>query len=267
MLGGATLGIVLAVPGASAAAHLWGWRPTFVALAILALVAAAAVVAVVVPATQPLTATAATPPGRRSLRPVLALTGLGGLLLVGHFAAFTFVAPLVAGPARALPGGVSGLLLLFGVLSGIGVLVVGRVGDRRPVAALVTSAGLVAAALAGLAALGAHPAVDVLLLATWGLASGALPALLQTAVMRAAGRELRSTAGTLIPVTLNLGIAVGAAAGSAVVGRYGVAALPTPAGAVALVAAVGLAVTTGLVSSRRPQRRPVRTPLGAQARR
>ncbi|WP_226909821.1 MFS transporter [Georgenia ruanii] len=257
VLGGGTLGTVLAVPAANAAGALWGWRTTFGALAALSLLAVAGAVSTLAPRTA--RGEAAARPGqagRRSLRPVVVLVALGGTLLVGHFAAYTFVTELLAGSGASLA--VSAALLLFGVLSGLGVLVVGRVGDRFPRAALVASAGLVAAALLGLIALGAHPLADVAVVAVWGLATGALPPLIQTAVMRAAGPEHRAAAATLIPVVFNLGIAVGAAAGSAVVAAFGVAALPVPAGVVALLAAAGL--TAAGIGARRVS---VRRPRGA----
>ncbi|WP_170297190.1 MFS transporter [Georgenia thermotolerans] len=253
VLGGGTLGTVLAVPAANAAGALWGWRTTFAALAALSLFAAAAALSMLAPATARADAVARSgQAGRRSVRPVVVLVTLGGTLLVGHFAAYTFVTELLADSGGTLA--VSAALLLFGVLSGVGVLVVGRVGDRFPGAALAGSAGLVAAALLGLTALGTHPLGDVAVVALWGLATGALPPLIQTAVMRAAGVEHRAVAATLIPVVFNLGIAVGAAAGSAVVAWFGVGSLPVPAGVVALLAAAGLAAA-GIAGRRSPGRR------------
>lgn len=246
VLGGATLGTVLGTPLASVVAQAWDWRGAFVALAVLAVVAAVLVRVVVRAAAAPAGSDGGTVDGpggqgRPSLRPVLVVAALVGLVLVGHFAAFTFVTRLVEEPAARLPGGVSGLLLLFGVASAVGVAVVGRVGDRRPAAALVVTTVLVAASLVALLVVDA-PSAAVLVVAAWGLTTGALPPLAQTAILRAAGPEHRTTAGTVIPVVFNLGIAVGAALGAAVVDRSGPSALPLPAAAVVLVAAVALAV-------------------------
>ncbi len=270
VLSGATLGTVLGTPLASVVAQAWDWRGAFVALAVLAVVAAVLVRGVVVaaPARAPLARSVGAPPaagaaaggssgdvaevadGRAVLRPLLVVAGLVGLVLVGHFAAFTFVTRLVEQPAAHLPGGVSGLLLLFGVASAVGVVVVGRIGDRRPAATLLVTVVLVAASLVALLAVRAHPAVAVLVVAAWGVTTGALPPLAQTTIMRLAGPEHRSTAATVIPVLFNLGIAVGAALGSAVVDVTGPGALPVPAALVALAAAAGLAVTA------RPRPRP-----------
>jgi len=77
----------------------------------------------------------------------------------------------------------------------------------------------------------------------WGVASGALPPLAQTLILREAGREHRALAGALIPVVFNLGIAIGAALAAVVVGRGALAALPTLGAAVIAAAALGLVGT------------------------
>ena len=70
----------------------------------------------------------------------------------------------------------------------------------------------------------------------WGIASGALPPLAQTLVLRLAGTEHRTLAGALIPVLFNGGIAIGAALAAGVVSRSGPDALPLPAAALVLLA-------------------------------
>lgn len=249
VLGGVTLGTVLGVPAAAAAAEAWGWRTGFAGVAGASVLAAVAVLVVVRPVPAP-TGGAGGPAPTGALRPVVVTAALGGLLLVGHYAVYTFVAPLLAGTAARTPGGLSGLLLGFGVLSAAGTALAGRVGDGRTVRALVATAAVVTVVLALLAGVGRVHAADLLLVGVWGLATGAFPPLAQTAILRTAGPRLRSSAGTLIPVTFNLGIAVGAAAGSAVVGAHGLGALPLPAAAVAALATVLLAVQA------RTRRRP-----------
>ncbi len=248
VLGGATLGTVIGVPAANAVARAWDWRPTFVVLGVLAAVVAAAVLRVVV--APPATSGAASDdvaPARAGLRPVLVVTGLVGLVLVGHFAAYTFVTTLLDDVAAAVPGGVSGFLLLFGVISALGIAVAGRVPDTATATALVVTAASIAASVVGLALLGAHAVLDLVVVTVWGLTTGALPPLAQTTILRLAGPARRGTAATLIPVTFNLGIAVGAALGSLAVDRLGVEALPVPAALVVGAAATGLAAATGWV--------------------
>ena len=84
--------------------------------------------------------------------------------------------------------------------------------------------------------------MSIAVVVVWGVASGALPPLAQTMILRLAGTERRSLAGALIPVVFNLGIAIGAALAALVVDSSGVAALPPLGAAVVAVAAVGLFV-------------------------
>lgn len=242
VLGGATLGTVVGVPLAGLVAEGLGWRPAFAGLAVLAAGSALAVRVAVVPGPPTRGAAPAdATPARAALGRVATLAGLTGLLLVGHFAAYTFVTELLGTPAAALPGGMPGLLLLLGLASAGGLVVVGRLPGSRVGAGLTTSAGVTALALLAVPGAVRHPASTVAVVVVWGAASGALPALAQTQIMARAGERLRTTAGALIPVVLNLGIAVGAAAGSALVARGGPMALPVPAAVVVALAAGGFA--------------------------
>lgn len=267
VLGGATLGTVLGTPIGSLVAQGVGWRAAFAGLAIAAVVAAVLVRTVVRrpvqaalastdaasaartdAATTPTDAPpsdASTPPGSRAasgtLRPMLAIVGLVALLLVGHYGVYTFVTRLVEAPAQAMPGGVGGVLLVFGIASWVGILLAGRFGARTA-RLLIAGALITAVAVAALALVGVHPVVGIAVVVVWGVASGALPALAQTMILRLAGSERRSLAGALIPVVFNLGIAIGAALAALVVDASGVAALPPLGAAVVAVAAAGLFV-------------------------
>ncbi|MGW4929647.1 MFS transporter [Agromyces sp. NPDC004153] len=185
--------------------------------------------------------TPATPAATGTLRPMLAIVGLVALLLVGHYGVYTFVTRLVEAPAQAMPGGVGGMLLAFGVASWLGIVLAGRFGARTA-RVLVAGAFVTAIAVAALALVGVHPVIGIAVVVVWGVASGALPALAQTMILRLAGTERRSLAGALIPVVFNLGIAIGAGLAALVVDASGVAALPPLGAAVVAVAALGLFV-------------------------
>ena len=253
VLGGATLGTVLGTPIGSLVAQGVGWRAAFVGLAVAAVVAAVLVrtvvrrPATVAPGSIPITPTdaasdvapiavtpddapaadsASTPASRGasgSLRPMLAIVGL------------------VVAPAQAMPGGVGGMLLAFGIASWLGIVLAGRFGARTA-RVLVAGAVVTTVSVAALEFVGVHLIVGIAVVAVWGVASGALPALAQTMILRLAGTERRALAGALIPVVFNLGIAIGAALAALVVDASGVAALPPLGAAVVAVAAVGLFV-------------------------
>jgi len=171
---------------------------------------------------------------------MIAVTATVGVLLVGHYGAYTYVTRIVESPAAAVPGGVSTLLLAFGLASALGVFLAGRFGVRTARALVISAAGT-GLALAGLVVVDAHPVVGTAVVVGWGVASGALPPLAQTLILRLGGPARRSTAAALIPVVFNGGIAVGAALASLAVARGGVDALPVPAAVVVAVTAVALA--------------------------
>lgn len=254
VLGGATLGMVIGTPLARLVADAAGWRAAFGALAVLGVLGAVAVRLVVaraaVPAAPEVTAGAtadgAEPgPGAqtpRGMGPLLTVTGLVALVLVGHYGAYTYITRLTEAPAEALPGGMSALLLVFGLASAVGVALAGRFGNRTG-PALIVSVAATALTVAALGVVDVHPAVGIAVVVTWGVVSGGMPPFAQTLILRLAGPERRSFAGALIPVLFNGGIAVGAALASLVVAGSGVAALPLLAALVVAAAAIGLALS------------------------
>ncbi|MEN5073910.1 MFS transporter [Isoptericola cucumis] len=260
VLGGATLGMVLGTPLASLVTDAVGWRAAFAGLGVLTLVVAVLVRSVV--ARRPELAPGSGDDGAADVRagsgpaagpagpgPMITVTVLVGVLLVGHYGAYTYVTRIVEAPAAALPGGMSTLLLVFGLASALGVVLAGRFGARTAPALALSAAGT-ALALLGLVAVDVHPALGAAVVVAWGVASGALPPLAQTLILRLGGPSRRETAGALIPVVFNGGIAVGAAAASLVVADDGAGALPVPAAV--LVGATAVALWVGA----RPWSRP-----------
>ncbi|PUB31733.1 putative MFS family arabinose efflux permease [Promicromonospora sp. AC04] len=251
VLGGATLGMVVGTPLARLVADAAGWRAAFWALAVLSLLSAVAVRLVVARAAVPGGTTAdgaaaasgsgAVAP-QRGLGRLLAVTGLVALVLVGHYGAYTYITRLTEAPAQALPGGMSTLLLAFGLASAAGVALAGRLGDRSG-PALVVSVAATALTVLSLGVVDVSPLLGVAVVVAWGVVSGGMPPFAQTLILRLAGPERRSFAGALIPVVFNGGIAVGAGLASAVVASSGVTALPLLAAVVIGVAALALAAT------------------------
>lgn len=243
VLGGATLGMVLGTPLGRFVADLAGWRAAFWVLAVASGIAAV-LVRLVVPSALPAPHREAgeeADAGAGSLRPMVLVTGLVALVLIGHYGAFTFITRLGEPADAALPGGMGSVLLVFGLASAIGVALAGRVvGDTRP--ALVAATVATAAALLALGAAGQDRWLVLGAVMAWGVVSGALPPLAQTLILRLAGPARRSLAGALIPVLFNGGIALGAAFAAGMVALGGSGALVVPAAALVALAAAGLAV-------------------------
>ncbi|HEX8095227.1 MFS transporter [Jatrophihabitans sp.] len=245
---GNSLALVLGVPLGTALGQWAGWR---VASAVLALAGAfsTAALLLVLPALPASPADLAAGPASRlraaatvirapAVAQVCAVTALA---VIGHFTAYTYIAPL----ARR-GGGLAGheltlLLLGYGALGLLGTVLVGRLVDRRPRAALVSCLGLMIVALTVLAMSRVSGPTVVAVLA-WGAAFTALPVCLQSAILRVAP-QAQDAASAVYVVAFQIGIGGGALAGDRLVvaGRLG--DLPV-VGAVLAVAA-GLVVVVG----------------------
>lgn len=144
LLSGTTLATVLGVPAGALVGTVLGWRATFWAIALLCLPAAVGVL-VGVPrrpggGERPAPAPALAPPPAPSLRdelrvlgrpPVVRALALAALVNAATFAGFTFVAPVVVGPAGLAELWVPVALVLFGLGSFAGVTLAGRWVDTR----------------------------------------------------------------------------------------------------------------------------------------
>jgi DHA1 family inner membrane transport protein len=242
VLGCATAGMVVGTPIARLVADVAGWRVSFVVLGLLT-----AIVAALVPTVGRTGAGGGAAQRRdrdddadRGIAPVLAIAVLVALVLVGHYGAYTYITVLTEAPARVLPGGTAVLLLAFGLASAAGLALAARVRDHTLAALAVTVLGT-AGALAALGATGLHPVLGLGVVVAWGVASGAIPSLAQTEVLRRAGDRHRGLAGALIPVLFNGGIAIGAVLASLVAGAAGPAAVPLPSAGIVLAAGLVLA--------------------------
>jgi predicted MFS family arabinose efflux permease len=219
VLGGITVALCAGIPAGAALAGLLGWRAVFGLLAAVALL--------LVPWTgSQVPAIGGEPPARRvPLRQVASGPGVPAvlavtvLLLTGHQAMYTYIAPFAPGRAGLV-------LLVFGVATVAGIWITGIAADRylRPV--LLTALAVIAAAMTALGLAGRQPAALLAAAALWGAAFGGAPALLQTALIDAAGPARADVATALQTTVYNAGIAAGSLAGGLVLGRAGPAGLP-----------------------------------------
>ncbi|RDI68207.1 MFS transporter [Nocardia pseudobrasiliensis] len=207
--GGATAANVLGVPAGTLIGELTDWRVAFGVLGGLGLVVVVALLLLLPPLP------AAEPVRLRTLaeqfgNPVVRAGVLVTFLLVsGHYAAFTFVSPIlqdVAGVDKAMVGPA---LLGFGIAGIIGNFVTGALGGRDIRRTLIAIAGLLAAVLVLLALAGDTSTVGLGLLIVWGLAFGGIPVGVQTWILRAAP-ESAEAATALNTAMFNLAIALGA---------------------------------------------------------
>jgi predicted MFS family arabinose efflux permease len=247
---GNSLAIVLGVPLGTALGQWLGWR---VAVGALAVGGALSVITLlrVLPKLPPLPHDLNTRTGaqlRASIaivrdRRVGLLCLVTTILVIGHFAAYTYIAPLVRRDAGLQGFGLSALLLGYGATGLLANFLVGRHVDRRPGPLLTGLLAIVTVSVALLApVLGTVPTVIATLL--WGGAFTAIPVCLAATVLRVAPRA-RDAASALYVVAFQIGIGGGAFIGERFVRGDRLGGLPVLAAALALIACL-------LVVSARP---------------
>jgi predicted MFS family arabinose efflux permease len=181
------------------------------------------------------------------LRAMLGTTGVRMGLLVtflvvlAHFAAYTYVTPFLTEVTGAGPGAITLLLLAYGVAGFAGNLLGGAAAARWTRAAFGVSAAALAAATVLLPVLGAGPAGAAVLLMAWGLAYGAVPVCSQT-WFAASAPHAPEAASILFTASFQATIGVGALAGGAVVDHASPSAVMLFGGCAAGLAAVAVAV-------------------------
>ena len=249
---GIGLASVLAVPAGTMLAELTDWRTAFAAASGLALAVALAL-ALALP---PLPPEAPVRPrallgllGNRRLR--LGLLFLA-LLVTGHFAAYTYVRPVLEEVSGIAPGMIGVLLLAYGIAGVAGNFGAGTLANRAAGAprAVLLTLGTGIALATGLMALGgglAPFAVAVLLL--WGLAYGGVSVGGQAWVL-ASAPEAREPAGALFASVFNACIALGAFTGGRVVDAAPLRTVLWLGAALAAVAVAVLALVPGAAATR-----------------
>ncbi|ESY77707.1 ABC transporter permease [Mesorhizobium sp. LNHC220B00] len=222
-----TLGVSLATiaaPSMGALISDWlGWRSAMAMTAGLAVLAMLAQLLSL--PTLPATAS-------NSLADVFRLTRRRGiqigmlaivLLMTGHFAGSVYVRPFLEHVTLLATGPIALALLGFGIAAVIGNIAGGRMADANIHMALVVTAALMAVAALALVLWGVHIGVAFGFVTLWGFAFGTGPVVLPTNLSRAAPDALEA-AGSLMVVSFQVAITIGAVVGGYVVDSYGATA-------------------------------------------
>lgn len=170
---------------------------------------------------------------------------LAGVLLVisGHFAAFTYIRPVLEQVSRLGVAAISITLLVFGIAGFVGNLVGGLLSGRDPKLSVVGGAVAMAGAMLVVVLFGTAPVVTMAAFGVWGVGFAMLPVGFQ-AWVAAETVDRAELGGGLLTATFQVAIAGGAILGGVLVDRFDVLAAPTYCAIVALAGA-------GLVLRRR----------------
>ncbi|MBB1248566.1 MFS transporter [Rhizobium sp. G21] len=163
------------------------------------------------------------------------------LLMTGHFAGSVYVRPFLEQVTLLGAGSIAVALFGFGIAAVVGNVVGGRLADADIRMALTVTAGLMMFATLALVLWGVNSAVAFALVTLWGLAFGMAPVVLPTNLSRGASDSLES-AGSLMVVSFQVAISIGAVVGGYLVDGYGPSA-PLTLTAVLASATIVLAMT------------------------
>ncbi|KLO01291.1 transporter [Stenotrophomonas maltophilia] len=209
IFGGVAAASVLGVPLGALIGDALGWRSAFVAMTLFS----AAVMLLhlrVVPALP--VSTSVRPRqfvqqlGQRNLRRGLWLTGL---LVSGHFIAFTYVRPLLTSVSGVDASWIGALLFGYGLAGIAGNFIAGPLAARHPWGTLLAIAsGLLLTPLLFLW-VGNAPSAGIAVLLLWGLAYGGVSVGLMSWMMKAVPQAVEIATALYVAV-FNIGIAMGA---------------------------------------------------------
>lgn len=244
MFTGLTVANILGVPFGTWLGQAYGWRSTFWAVTLIG-IAALAVIGFLVPSDKASDAREETSGG------VLAVLGrrvvILGLLTtvlswVGVFAGFTYIAPILTEITGFSESAVSPILLVFGGGLVIGNLAGGWLADRYLVPTIIGSLVALSAVLFAMTAAIHEPVLAVVAIGLFGAAAFATVSPLQMWVLQKAEGAGQGLASSFNIAAFNLGNAIGAWLGGAVIDHGpGLGSVTFVAGLVP-IAALGVAL-------------------------
>ncbi|SFR18024.1 MFS transporter, DHA1 family, chloramphenicol resistance protein [Lentzea waywayandensis] len=208
LLSGTTVATIAGVPGGALLGTAFGWRATFLAVAVLCVPAAVGVLKGI-PSRQRHTTVALRPELAELRKPrlvlVIALAVLVNAVTFGHF---TFLAPVVTDVAGLGEWWVPVVLVLFGLGSFAGVHLGGRLSGSAARPVVVIGGVLMLAGWFSLDVLGREPVVLLALVFVLGVLSFAVGSALIAKVLHHAA-EAPTMAGSYATAALNIGAVAG----------------------------------------------------------
>lgn len=247
MFMGLTIANVVGVPLATWAGETLGWRASFWGIAMIGVMVMAALALTLPKAAAPAAGDMLAELrvlGRKRVLSALALTVIGSSAM---FTVFTYITPILREQTGASLGFITAMLVLYGLGLTVGNWIGGKFADRSVDRTLIVTLAGLSLVLLTFAAAMPFASLSAVLISLWGIASFALVPPLQVRVMDAA-REAPNLASAVNIGAFNLGNAIGAALGGAVIAG----GLGYPAVAMAGAGASALGLLMIVLMSRRP---------------
>lgn len=215
IFGGVAAASVLGVPLGTLLGDLSNWRVAFGALGGFSLLTAIALWCWLppLPPREPVRLRVlAQQFSNRGVRVAVLTTAF---VVVGHFAAYTFISPILQEISGISQRYVGSLLLLYGAAGIMGNIAAGMFAGRHPYRAVLAIPSLLLIVVAVFPLLGVQPSSGVMLLMAWGAVFGSVSVSIQTWILRTAPNTEAATA--LMAFTFNMSIGLGAMLGGRIV--------------------------------------------------
>ncbi|TGT40114.1 MULTISPECIES: MFS transporter [unclassified Mesorhizobium] len=263
ILSGLTVSNIIGVPAGTAIGNIWGWRATFWVMGALGVAATLAMAALLPRATgyQAKSASLASEVRVLARQQVWTSLILMLMLMLGQFCLFTYITPTLLEVTGLDESLVPWVLLLNGVGATLGVFLGGKLSDWKLMPSLISMLALQAVTLAIIYLVSPYPLPMVVAIIVWGGLNFAIGTPIQTRIL-AWTADASGLAASLIPSGFNIGIALAASLGAAMLNAgYGYRSLPV-VGAFAMAVAVIVAVISHLWERRSDISPPV--PVAAE---
>ncbi|HEX2312784.1 MAG TPA: MFS transporter [Thermomonospora sp.] len=217
IMSGIALASVVGVPAGTLLGDATGWRTAVAAVGVLCLVVLVALLVVLPPLPATHTMRAADVPRLLTRRPAVRACTLGlALVVVAHFAAYTFVRPVLEDVSGVDEDLVGTLLLVYGLAGVAGNFAVGALVSRLPYGSTALALAFLGGAVVLIPLVGEGTGRATLLLVAWGIGYGAVPVVFQTWMLRAVP-DAPEAGSALIVTTFQISIALGSLLGGRLV--------------------------------------------------
>lgn len=220
---GVSAASVIGVPLSSLLADIAGWRSAFTAISLLSLLTASILFWTLPRLAAPVSVRLTLYYGIFKKPVLLALYAATACIISAHFAAFTYLEPLLIKTQSVPPASISALLLASGLSGLMGNIIAGKLIDRYIKALIITSLILSAVALGALGVGSAAPHslwLTGMLLAIWGASMAVIFVGLQTWLLRCAGDGAQPASAIYVAI-FNAAIGTGALVGGHVIAVTG----------------------------------------------
>lgn len=236
IISGVTVSAAVGVPLGTLASQGFGWRGSFTGIIVLCVVALIATL-LVVPSVAG-TGRGGGGQAKYAFAPrVLGMLTVNIAVFASLYTALTYIVPFLQNVTGVTGAVVSAFLFAYGLATAVGSFGGGRFADKNATGTLIVGTIGTAIALLALYFVGSTPALVAVVMLAWGVLAMSMTPALQLRVVTLAGPG-GALASSLPASAVNVGIAVGSAAGGVAISDFGPSAPVLTAAIIAGIAIV-----------------------------